>query len=116
MVDDSGLFCYNLTSPNQLTQLLIYLYSNDNYKAEFLSVLPTGGWNKTLKNRLVGIENERGISAKTGSLSGVSCLSDYVFTKSREPLAFSIMMNGYVGESEPFKQLQDKICKIMVRY
>ncbi len=114
MVDGSGLSRYNLTSPNQLTQLLIYLYSNDKYNAEFLSVLSTGGWNKTLKNQLDEIEDEKGIRSKTESLSEISCLSDYAFTKSGEPLAFSIMMNGYIGDSEPFKQLQDKICEIMV--
>jgi D-alanyl-D-alanine carboxypeptidase len=69
-----------------------------------------------LKNRLDEIEDESGIRAKTGSLSGVNCLSGYVFTRSGERLAFSIMMNGYVGEAEPFRQLQDKICEILVKY
>ena len=114
MVDGSGVSRYNLTSPDQLTQLLLYMYSNHAYNAEFLSALPTGGWDGTLRNRMESIEDERGVRAKTGSLSGVSCLSGYAYTKSGEPLVFSIMMNGYVDSSKPFKQLQDKIAEILV--
>lgn len=116
MVDGSGLSRYNLTSPDQITQLLKYMYSNHAYNAEFLSVLPTGGWDGILKNRMIEIEHESSIRAKTGSLSGISCLSGYAFTKSGEPLAFSIMMNGYVDESKPYQDLQDRICDILVGY
>jgi D-alanyl-D-alanine carboxypeptidase/D-alanyl-D-alanine-endopeptidase (penicillin-binding protein 4) len=116
MVDGSGLSRYNLTSPDQLTQLLKYMYSNHTYNAEFLSALPSGGWDGTLKNRVEGIEKERGILAKTGTLSGVSCLSGYAFSKSGEPLVFSIMMNGYVGDHNPYRKLQDDICEILIEY
>jgi len=116
MTDGSGVSRYNLTSPDQLTQLLLYMYSNHAYNAEFLSALPTGGWDGTLKNRMKEIEEDRGIRAKTGTMSGVSCLSGYVFTKNDDPLAFSIMMNGYVDSSRPFKELQDKIAEILVNY
>ena len=112
----SGLSSYILTSPDQFTLLLNYMYSNHAYNAEFLSVLPTGGWDGILKNRMIEIEHESSIRAKTGSLSGISCLSGYAFTKSGEPLAFSIMMNGYVDESKPYQDLQDRICDILVGY
>jgi len=49
------------------------------------------------------------IIAKTGTLSGVSCLSGYIFTTQGDPLAFSILMNGYVDGAKPFRNLQDKI-------
>jgi len=116
MVDGSGLSSYNLTSPDQIIKLLKYMYANHSYNAEFLTALPTGGWDGTLKNRMREIEEDRGIRAKTGTMSGVSCLSGYVFTKSGEPLAFSIMMNGYIGSSKPFRKLQDKIAEILVNY
>ncbi len=114
MVDGSGLSRYNLTSPDQLTKLLKYIYSDFLYNSEFIVAVPSIGEEGTLKDRMQLIEDKNSIRAKTGTLSGVSCLSGYAFTKSGEPLAFSIMMNGYIGDSEPFKQLQDKICEIMV--
>jgi len=116
MVDGSGISRYNLTSPDQLTHLLKFMYSNHAFNAEFLAALPTGGWDGSLKNRMINIKNDQVIRAKTGTLSGVSCLSGYAFTKSGEPLAFSIMMSGYVGSSQPYRKLQDSIIKIFVNY
>jgi len=113
MVDGSGLSRYNLTSPDQITQLLSYMYSTDSNRTEFLSALRSGGWDRTSKNGIEEIEQENNIRAKTGTLSGVSCLSGYVFTKKGEPLVFSIMLNGYVGEHSPYRKLQDDICKIL---
>jgi D-alanyl-D-alanine carboxypeptidase/D-alanyl-D-alanine-endopeptidase (penicillin-binding protein 4) len=114
IVDGSGLSRYNSTSPNQFTQLLEYMYSNYTINAEFLSALPTGGWDGTLKNRMDAIEEDRGIRAKTGTMSGVSCLSGYAYTENGEPLVFSILMNGYVGSSAPYRNLQDRICEILI--
>jgi D-alanyl-D-alanine carboxypeptidase/D-alanyl-D-alanine-endopeptidase (penicillin-binding protein 4) len=114
MVDGSGLSRYNLTSPDQLIALLKYVYSNYKFNAEYMSALPTGGWDGTLSSRMESIENERGVRAKTGTMSGVSCLSGYAFTKSGEPLVFSLMMNGYIGSSMPYRDLQDRICEILV--
>lgn len=115
MVDGSGLSRYNLTSPDQLTKLLKYIYS-DFFYSEFIAALPSIGDEGTLKDRMQLIVDKNSIRAKTGSLSGISCLSGYAFTKSGEPLAFSIMMNGYVDESKPYQDLQDRICEILVRY
>ena len=116
MVDGSGISRYNLTSPDQLTQLLKYMYSNHASNAEFLAALPTGGWDGSLKNRMIDIEKDQVIRAKTGTLAGVSCLSGYAFTKNSEPLAFSIMMSGYVGSSRPYRKLQDDIGRILVNF
>ena len=49
------------------------------------------------------------VYAKTGSLSGVSTFSGYILNPDKEPIAFSILMNGYKGSSLPFRELQDKI-------
>lgn len=116
MVDGSGLSRYNLTSPDQLTKLLKYIYSDFFYYSEFIAALPSIGDEGTLKDRMQLIVDKNSIRAKTGSLSGISCLSGYAFTKSGEPLVFSIMMNGYVDESKPYQDLQDRICEILVRY
>lgn len=116
LVDGSGLSRYNLTSPDQLIKILEYIYSDFFYYSEFIAALPSISDEGTLKDRMQLIVDKNSIRAKTGSLSGISCLSGYAFTKSGEPLVFSIMMNGYVDESKPYQDLQDRICEILVRY
>ena len=51
------------------------------------------------------------VKAKTGGLSGVSNLSGYVFSPRYGPVAFSLLMNGYRGSSQPYRSLQDAIIK-----
>lgn len=112
LADGSGVSRYNYSSPYHFIQLLSWAYNNNHIRSNLLSTLPVGGWDGTLKNRMNGQFGNR-IFAKTGTLSGVSCLSGYVFTRTGEPLAFSIMMNGYVQTSRPFRNLQDRITEIL---
>ena len=51
------------------------------------------------------------VKAKTGGLSGVSNLSGYVFSPRYGPVAFSLLMSGYRGSSQPYRNLQDAIIK-----
>ncbi len=116
MVDGSGVSRYNLASPKQLVQVLEFVYLKSEFKSNFLSTLPVAGFDGTLESRMKD-ENVSGkILAKTGTLAGVSCLSGYAFTSAGEALAFSIMMNGYVGSSGPFRRLQNEICTILANY
>ncbi|MBC8403536.1 MAG: D-alanyl-D-alanine carboxypeptidase [Candidatus Marinimicrobia bacterium] len=86
------------------------------YQSDFLTALPQAGLDGTLENRMENDPVRGKILAKTGTLSGASCLSGYVFIKAGDPLAFSIMMNGYVGSSGPYRQLQDDICTILTNH
>lgn len=114
MADGSGVSRYNLTSPAQLVKLLIFAFERKDIREPFLITFPVGGWDGTLKNRMEYSSSGHNIHAKTGTLEGVSCLSGYAFTEDNEPLAFSIMMNGYVGSAKPYLKLQDEICRILV--
>jgi len=114
MADGSGVSRYNLTSPAQLVKLLIFAFERKDIREPFLTTFPVGGWDGTLKNRMEYSSSGHDIHAKTGTLEGVSCLSGYAFTEDNEPLAFSIMMNGYVGSAKPYLKLQDEICRILV--
>lgn len=106
LADGSGVSRYNLSSADQFIKLLSYIYYSDK-KDEFIYTLPKSRSNSTLKDRL--IFSEARVRAKTGHLSGVSCLSGYIFSEQYGPLAFSILMNGYRGSAKPYKKLQDKI-------
>jgi D-alanyl-D-alanine carboxypeptidase/D-alanyl-D-alanine-endopeptidase (penicillin-binding protein 4) len=114
IADGSGVSRYNLTSPEQLVRLLTYMYHDPTVNSEYQTALPTGGWDGTLKRRMRSEELNRRIRAKTGTLDGVSCLSGYLFPRRGDPLAFAIMMNGYVGDAAPYRQLQDDICAALV--
>ena len=111
IADGSGLSRYNLSSAQNFTILLDYIY-HSKYSEYFISSLPYGGSNSTLKERL--INSNLNIRAKTGSLSGISCLSGYIFSKQYGPLAFSILINGYIGSSAPYKDFQDKILTFLL--
>ncbi len=112
IADGSGLSRYNLLNADQLIKLLRYMYTS-NLKDTFIMSLPHGGQKGTkLENRL--IESGKRIYAKTGSLSGVSCLSGYAFSPQYGPLAFSIIINGFTGSIKPIREIQDKICESLV--
>jgi len=110
IADGSGLSRYNLSSAENITHFLDYMYQSQ-YRESFISSMPFGGSRSTLKERL--IEMGPDIRAKTGSLTGVSCLSGYIFSKRYGPLAFSILINGYTGSSLLYKELQDKIVTLL---
>ena len=109
IADGSGVSRYNLTSAKQLTTFLGWVYESQ-YKNDFISTLPGGGkHNGTLERRLKTEGNY--VKAKTGGLSGVSNLSGYVFSPRYGPVAFSLLMSGYRGSSQPYRNLQDAIIK-----
>ena len=106
LADGSGVSRYTLTSADQIIELLTYMHGSSN-KDDFMFTLPGGGSDSTLKNRLEPVHSK--VKAKTGGLSGVSCLSGYIFSEKYGPVAFSMLMNGYIGNAAPFKKLQDRI-------
>ena len=112
IADGSGVSRYNLTSARQLTSFLAWVYKSQ-YKNDFISTLPGGGKrNGTLERRLK--KEGKYVKAKTGGLSGVSNLSGYVFSPQYGPVAFSLLMSGYRGSSQPYRNLQDAIIKQLI--
>ena len=113
IADGSGLSRYNLLSTDHIVQLLAYMHKT-NDRDNFLMTLPHGGEKDTrLEGRLISAQD--GIHAKTGSISGVTCLSGYALSPRHGPLAFSIMINGFVGSLTPYRQFQDQICNWLVQ-
>ena len=103
--DGSGVSRYNYSSANNFISLLSWAYHNPEIRNNLLNILSFTGEKGTLLDRAL----PNGVYAKTGSLSGVSTLSGYILNPDKEPIAFSILMNGYKGSSLPFRELQDKI-------
>ena len=112
LADASGVSRYNLTSAAQLNSLLRWMY-NSEYKDDFISTLPGGGWeNSTLEKRLIN-EGDL-VRAKTGGLSGVRNLAGYIKSKKYGDVAFSILMNGYTDYSSRYARVHDQIVKSIV--
>jgi D-alanyl-D-alanine carboxypeptidase/D-alanyl-D-alanine-endopeptidase (penicillin-binding protein 4) len=105
-VDGSGLSRYNLCSPNYMVDILKHQWKNIP-NSRILSVFPFGGSD--------GLPAEfshlgKNIYAKTGSMSNVFCLSGYLFTEKERIFVFSIMVNGYTGNSA---LLREQIAKVL---
>jgi D-alanyl-D-alanine carboxypeptidase/D-alanyl-D-alanine-endopeptidase (penicillin-binding protein 4) len=107
IVDGSGLSRYNLFSPNLMIDVLTYIYQHNEFKNIILDAFPIGSKEGTLKNRLKEIKNYK-VIAKSGSMSGVNCLSGYLINNDKA-YAFSIMINNSNLSGKELRDIQDKI-------
>ncbi len=101
-VDGSGLSRYNLVTPRYLSQVLQQLYQKHD-KTRLFSLFPAGGMRGTIQNWYGAPGEKPFVFAKTGSMSGVHCLSGYIVTDSGKTLIFSFMHNNFVGSNRPWK-------------
>lgn len=104
--DGSGLSRYNLMTPRQMTRLVMGL-DEEVGRDRLLTLLPEGGVSGTLVNRF----NNKGkpyVWAKTGSLSGVVCVSGLLQTRKGKWLAFSFMHNNFVKKSSAYYKEMEK--------
>ncbi len=114
IVDGSGVSHYNLVSAELLNELLKFFYFKENSLYEVLkNSFPIAGTDGTLENRAKYSSTFENVYAKTGTLSGVSCLSGYLKNKSGDDISFSIMMQNFTGSSKEARYLQDQICRII---
>jgi D-alanyl-D-alanine carboxypeptidase/D-alanyl-D-alanine-endopeptidase (penicillin-binding protein 4) len=107
--DGSGLSRMNLNSPVNFIKWLSYIYRSD-YGNLFLRSLAKPGERGTLKRRMKKSLAERNVFAKTGTLTGVSCLTGYVKTRDNEIMAFSVMIQNFTAPLSVAYNLQDLIC------
>lgn len=117
IVDGSGVSHYNVVSAELIVKLLMYIYDHHPEKFKILyESFPVAGIDGTLKNRMRNSSAYNNLHAKTGTLTGVSCLSGYVTTRRNHLVAFSVMMQNFVGSSNRARDFQDKICEIISSY
>jgi D-alanyl-D-alanine carboxypeptidase/D-alanyl-D-alanine-endopeptidase (penicillin-binding protein 4) len=114
--DGSGLSHSNKVSPNQFIELLTWIYTQSPYKENFIASLPIGGVDGSLRNRMKQTEPHT-VKAKTGNLTGVTCLSGYITPKTGLPLIFVIMVNRKNKSAVMFKRkLEDQLCNILATH
>lgn len=105
--DGSGLSRYNLLQPKQLTKIVTALH-NEVGSERLMDLLPAGGGSGTLKRRFDN-RVETYVWAKTGSLSGVICLSGLLRTKSGRWLAFSFLHNNVLSSSRAYYREMERV-------
>ncbi|GAA5221827.1 D-alanyl-D-alanine carboxypeptidase [Membranihabitans marinus] len=113
-VDGSGLSRYNLMSPNFFCFVLGQLYQNHNNDGLF-KVFPVVDLNKYDPAAVVD-ENSITVYAKTGSMSGVFCLSGYILTQGGHKYIFSFMNNNFIGSSTDIKRSMAQILSKIARH
>ncbi|HLP15509.1 MAG TPA: D-alanyl-D-alanine carboxypeptidase/D-alanyl-D-alanine-endopeptidase, partial [Bacteroidota bacterium] len=116
MVDGSGLSYYDLLSSGIFVKLLQGVATQKNIFDLFYASLPVAGTDGTLASRMRGTAAQGNLHAKTGTISGVSTLAGYVTTADGEMLAFSMMMQNFIGSAAPFRHAQDAIGAFMASY
>jgi D-alanyl-D-alanine carboxypeptidase/D-alanyl-D-alanine-endopeptidase (penicillin-binding protein 4) len=116
ILDGSGLSPNNRITPHQMIQVLDFAYHHDGTSTQFISSLPIAGIDGTLKHRLGHIAGK--VRAKTGTLSdtGVVSLAGYAVSRTKEPIAFVIIVNGHQGNAWKYREMEDKIVTALTNY
>lgn len=107
ILEGSGLTRYNKVNADMYIKLLKYMYDDRFLFDYFMNALSIAGKDGTLRNRMVGTQAEGNVFAKTGTLNGVSALSGYCIDKDNEVLIFFIVMNGFGGNANNMRSIQD---------
>jgi len=110
VADGSGLSRDNACTAGQLASLLTWAHEQGKGRLlyEGLSVAGVDG---SLRERLKDIPGR--VHAKTGTMRGVRTLAGYVDAEAGPRYAFAVLFNGYKGPSTPYKQIQDRICRVL---
>ena len=112
--DGSGLSRKNYVSPEFFVRLLTAMSRTSCYK-DYLNSLPRPGRKDgTLTTRLPKAPQEvkNRIYMKSGSMNGVRCFSGYILPSdgdTRKTIAFSLMVNNFVGRQTELAPILDNI-------
>lgn len=101
-VDGSGLSRYNLFTPEDFVWLLNKMVTEFGME-RIKRIFPAAG-EGTLQQ--FNQSDPPFIYAKTGTMSDVWCISGFLYTKSRKPLIFSVLVNNHRGS---VRNIREKI-------
>lgn len=109
--DGSGLSRFNLFTPQDFVTLLVK-FKNEFGMDRMKRILPTGG-SGTLKNYYRADSGY--VFAKTGSLTGVLCISGYIYTAKKRLLEFSILVNNNYGGGSAIRREVERYIEYLRR-
>jgi len=108
LVDGSGLSRRDAISPEAIMTVLQRM-SVSSGTSPFVAALPIAGVDGSLAGRMKGTAAEGNVRAKTGTMSNIRSLAGYVTTRSREHLAFVVVINNFEGSGAEANQAIDAI-------
>ncbi|MCK4873126.1 MAG: D-alanyl-D-alanine carboxypeptidase/D-alanyl-D-alanine-endopeptidase [Phycisphaerales bacterium] len=111
IADGSGLSRDNRVSAHLLAAWLVSFAQDEYLGSVLIDSLAIAGETGTLKSRFRDVALTGVVRAKSGYVSGVSCLSGYVIAPDGRVVAFSIMVNDIRGKLtvSQVKELQEGI-------
>jgi len=109
--DGSGLSRYDLTSPEQIVQLLREMQSNPS----FWNSLAIAGVTGTMQDEMLHSRAMRNCRGKTGSLHDVANLVGYCRAANGDQLVFAFMMNG-LTDADAGHTLEDMAGEALANY
>lgn len=110
-VDGSGLSRYNLFSPQDFISILLKTKNTVGLQ-RMQRLYPTGGAG-TFQNHFVADSNA--FFAKTGSMSGVVCLSGFMYTRKNKLLFFSVLVNNNQSSATPVRRVVETFLQTIRR-
>jgi D-alanyl-D-alanine carboxypeptidase len=116
LADGSGYSRDNRLTPRFLASVLVRVASVPAEYTALSRSFPIAGVDGTLRDRMQGTAAEGCVRAKTGTLTGVSCLSGYVERKDHARVVFSLMMNGFSCSLSTAHRVQDQIAIALAQY
>ncbi len=109
ILEGSGLTRYNKVNAELYMKMLKHMYDDRFSFDYFLNSLSIAGKDGTLRKRMIGTDAEGNVFAKTGTLNSVSALSGYVVDKDNEIIMFYCVMNGFGGNANEMRGVQDDV-------
>lgn len=109
LVNGSGLSRDITLKPSVINAVLLDMYRDPQFGAEFVASLSVGGRDGTLWSRYREEGMAGRVRAKTGTLSGVHCLSGYVHAADDEIYAFTFLVNGIDGALSRARKAHDRL-------
>jgi len=117
MTDGSGLSRENRVTAGLLASWLVLLGKDPQTSDLYIHSMAQAGETGTLRKRFGSRNLDSEVRAKSGYISGVSCLSGYVISPANRKVAFSILVNNLKqGEVSVAKKLHEDIVAIIDNY
>ncbi len=104
ITDGSGISKNNLVTADFMTDFLVKVYDNENFR----NSLATAG-EGTLTNRMLYFQDN--LRAKTGTLSDISAIAGYIKARNGKTYAFDIMINSPNTSDSDRKTLEEYILR-----
>ncbi len=111
--DGSGLARNDVVTPGAITTLLTSM-NKAEVRDVWLALLPVGGQEGTLSDRLCCMSDTVAIRAKTGTLNRAVALSGYADSPANGRLAFSILVNNFAAPTAEVRRWVDRLASALV--